>query len=93
MNVIVALNYEQAHYYCQMVADPPINPRHPTTVIFSTSESGSMRKSKGRKFRKGDRLVYCGPYYEGRYTGEVDEILLPSFAGAEVTFEEIVEYV
>lgn len=92
MNVIVARTYEEAHYFCQMVADPPIDPHHRTTTIFSTSVSDNWQKSRGRKFQKGDKLFYYGRYYEGRYAGDIDEILRPSFLGAEVTFEEIVSY-
>lgn len=93
MIVIVAYSYEQAHFFCRQIADPPINPHDPQVVIFSTSSSDVAQKSRGRRFKKGDRLIFYGKSYEGRYNGFVEEILFPSFLGAEVSRDEIAEYV
>lgn len=82
MNIVVAKTYEQAHFFCEMVADPPINPHDRTTVIFSTSDRDAIAKSKGRQLTKDDLVHYYGRYYEGPYFGEVEMILLPLFRKA-----------
>lgn len=79
MIYIVAFNYQQAHFYCRFVADPPINPYGHHVCILSTSDP--LRPVKGRYITNKDTLVWYGPYYEGKSSTEIERSLHPCITG------------